>query len=214
MAEAIFQELARVGVVYQNYDAIVKDVGTPAFLGFDDSYFFSRLHAYYEREDAEENLKNMIGNFLEGRRPELVREEKALVADPDNMSQPYRKLRTVVEHPALLARACKRASVDPQHVVTQPLGRPLEFLPVGSDVRLSELMKRSSEDWNEIVRTLPCLYDDVSKRTEHLATDKASILAILSNYRLYLLRVFLIDGKDDDIQRLNQELDAEMRLLS
>ncbi len=217
LAQAIFRELARAGAVYRDYDAIVKEVDAPAFLSFDDSYFFSRIHTHYEREDAEESLKDMIGKFLEGRRPELVREERALVSDPDNISQPYRKLRTVVEHCALLARACKRASVDPRHVVTQPLGplgRPLEFLPVGSAVRLSELMKRSPEDWNEIVRTLPCLYDTVSEHTEHLATDKASILAILSNYHLYLLRVFLVDGKDDDIQRLNQELDAEMRLLS
>ena len=117
-----------------------------------------------------------------------------------------------MEHPALLAGACKRADIDPQHVVTQPLG-PLEFLPVGSVIPLGELMKRSPEGWNEAVHTLPCLYDAVSECTEYLATDRASILAVLSNYHLYLLRVFLIDGRVDDIQRLNQELDAEMQTL-
>ena len=212
LAQAIFQELARVGVVYRSYDAVVEDVDTPAFLGFDDSYFFSRIHSYYAQEDAEENLKDMIGKFLDGRRPELVREEKALVADPENMPLPYSKLRTVVEHPALLAGACERAGIDPRHVVTQPLG-PLEFLPVGSVIPLGELMKRSPEAWTEAVHTLPCLYDAVSECTEYLATDRASILAVLSNYHLYLLRVFLIDGKGEDIQRLNQELDAEMRTL-
>ena len=150
----------------------------------------------------------MIGKFLDGRRPGLVQEEKALVADPDNMPQPYRKLRTVVEHPALLDRVCKRAGVESHQVVPQPLG-PLELLPVG-DVRLSELMKRSTEDWRETVRTLPCLYNDVSKCTEYLAMDQASILAILSNYRLYLLRIFLVDGDADDVQRFNRELGVEM----
>ena len=214
LAQAIFQDLARIGVVYRNYEAIVEDVDAPAFLGFDDSYFFSRLHSYYEREDAEDNVKGMIGNFLEGRRPELVREEKALVSDPDNMPSPYRKLRTVVEHPNLLAGACERSSIDSRNVVTQTLG-PLEFLPVGSVIPLGELMKSSpdNDDWKSVVQTLPCLYDAVSECTEYLATDRASILAVLSNYHLYLLRVFLIDGKGDDIQRLNQELDAEMQTL-
>lgn len=212
LAQAIFQELARVGVVYPNYEAIVADVGTPAFLGFDDSYFFSRIHSYYAQEDADEQLKGMIGTFLDGRWPELVREEKALVSDPEKMPLPYSKLRTVVEHPALLAGACERASIDPQHVVAQPLG-PLEFLPVRSVIPLGELMKRSPEDWTEAVHTLPCLYDAVSERTEYLTTDRASILAVLSNYHLYLLRVFLVDGNDGDVQRLNRELEAEMRTL-
>ena len=214
LAEAISQELAlaQFDVVYRSYDAIVKDVGTPAFLGFDDSYFFSRIHSYYAQENVEDKLKDMIDNFLHGRPPELVREEKALVADPDSMPQSYRRLRTVVEHPDLLPRVCERARIDPQQVVPKHLV-PLEFLPVGSDVRLGELIERGTEYWKETVRTLPCLYNDVSKSTEYLAMDESSILAILSNYRLYSLRIFLVDGKDGDVQRLNRELEAELRTL-
>ena len=214
LAEAIFQELARLGVVYQSYDAIVKDVGTPTFLGFDDSYFFSRIHSYYTRANAEDKLKDMIDNFLHGRPPELVREEKALLAGPDSMPQSgrYRRLRTVVKHPDLLPRVCERARIDPQQVVPKHL-IPLEFLPVGSDVRLGELIERGTEYWKETVRTLPCLYNDVPKSTEYLAMDDSSILAILSNYRLYSLRIFLVGGNDGDVQRLNDALDAEMSLL-
>ena len=213
LAKAIFLQLARTGNVYRNYEEIVSIVEKTQFLEFDDSYFLSSLSAYSEKEGADEDTRRLIDEFRAGERPALVREEKALVERLDEIPGHYRKIKSVLENSVMRNSVCGRAKVDPECVVIDEV-KPLKFLPIGSAWPFAELMKRYRKDWEREVRALPCLYDERADKTEYLATDEASILMILSNYHLYLLRVFLIDGKDDDVQRLNQELDAEMQTLS
>jgi HD superfamily phosphohydrolase len=213
MAKAIFLQLATEGRIYADHVEIRSNVSETEFDHFDDSYFYENLRGYLR--DGEDEITRMLIERLFRRRPLALAYELRVLCDGEER-EPYRHAKAVLGNPSNLDTIAKRAKLMPEEIVVDVV-RPVEIVPFRSAIpnhgELVELVKRliagtAGQEAAQPVLKAPWLFDTDDDRLSLLAEDDGSLLRLLRDNKLFLLRAYTT--RDDAADRLRAAIDAEV----
>lgn len=188
MAKALVLRLAKEGRIYSDFRKIRAVADSDEFLGFTDSYFFNAVRDAAEDPPSEE--AGMLATKLLSREPlGFVAEMRRFVDDEDaEFNDAFNEM---VHRQGWREEIASDAGVSPTEIVVEAVP-DLVLVPLSKSLGAAEAQRMLSESGDEAReyieehQSAPRLSDG-----NLLVDNKASLMRVLDNRRLRVLRVYL-----------------------
>jgi HD superfamily phosphohydrolase len=207
IAKALFWELARKGVVYENYRGIQEIIPSPDFLFFDDTYFWRAVRECVSAPTGQDDYVRELCARLINKRPlKLVKEYRKIWDRIEESGDgEYNRLSALLFNKRQFAEFCRYVGVDLSDLVVEEI--PVGVVPIGPDLKLSSLIKGGWQRVTDDLRRAPRLYNEEDNSPLRLIIEEpGSIVEQMSRTELRIIRIFLTDDDDQKAARLREEI--------
>ncbi len=207
LARAAFIGLAEAGKVFRSYLEVAEAAESDAaYLGFDDSYFWSTLVAHSDDSALSPDVRLAIDRVLRRRPLKLAFEYRTI--SERNADPSYGLLLKLQHDEAQLQAVAERAGVARESIVVDVVP-PVEFVPGQKDIPADQFQRYLSDqveglvpesDLLRSIQLAPRVWDGDKIRL--MTSRPGSLLGQMLGKQLSMIRFYLIEGDDDAAGRL------------
>lgn len=204
IAKALFDILADEKIVYDDFEKLQSILNNENFISFTDDYFYRNIQEGYNKCKAFKNTDPKIYKkyykALVDRKPlKLIREEKILYTVEGTRPEQYTKFVTRVQDN--LHEALKPYKKSTDETLFYEIDLSMEkFSPYIS------IASYSPDD--EMKKELVKVFRPDGKIVD-LIVDKNSLIHYLSQYKLQIARLYVVDGNDAEfVRRFRNEVNS------